>query len=167
MFSWFPEELWCHKVKRYQNKENGIRELNRENNDRNKSLCRRDHTIKTKNTHEHIDAFEHSNIWKTWWQVVSSTHIHVAWLCPHSPTSCFHLKVTWTLGVKESARDTSLHISLMWVYWHHIPKIQLYSCYSPLSRISKQILKQDCMISQTDSLVRWAPTGVSRRVLKT
>lgn len=25
---------------------------------------------------------------------------------------------------------------------------------SPLSRISKQILKQDCMISQTDSLVR-------------
>ncbi|TNN29660.1 hypothetical protein EYF80_060190 [Liparis tanakae] len=30
---------------------------------------------------------------------------------------------------------------------------------SPLRRISKQILKQDCMISQTDSLVRWAPTG--------
>lgn len=37
----------------------------------------------------------------------------------------------------------------------------------PLSLISKQIRKQDCIISQTDSLVRWAPTGVSNRVRST
>lgn len=37
----------------------------------------------------------------------------------------------------------------------------------PLSLISKQIRKQDCIISHTDSLVKWAPTGVSKRVRKT
>lgn len=37
----------------------------------------------------------------------------------------------------------------------------------PLSLISKQIRKQDCIISHTDSLVRWAPTGVSNRVRST
>lgn len=37
----------------------------------------------------------------------------------------------------------------------------------PLSLISKQIRKQDCIISHTDSLVRWAPTGVSKRVRST
>lgn len=37
----------------------------------------------------------------------------------------------------------------------------------PLSLVSKQILKQDCMISQTDSFDRKAPTGVRSRVLKT
>lgn len=39
--------------------------------------------------------------------------------------------------------------------------------YLPLSLISKQIRKQDCIISHTDSLVRWAPTGVSKRVRST
>lgn len=37
----------------------------------------------------------------------------------------------------------------------------------PLSLISKQIRKQDCIISHTDSLVKWAPTGVNKRVRKT
>lgn len=37
----------------------------------------------------------------------------------------------------------------------------------PLSLISKQIRKQDCIISHTDSLVRWAPAGVSNRVRST
>ena len=37
----------------------------------------------------------------------------------------------------------------------------------PLSLISKQIRKQDCIISHTDSLVRWEPTGVSNRVRST
>jgi hypothetical protein len=41
--------------------------------------------------------------------------------------------------------------------WQHLP----------LNRSSKQILKQDCMISQTDSFVRWAPTGVNSSVRKT
>lgn len=40
-------------------------------------------------------------------------------------------------------------------------------CNAPLRRISKQIRKHDCMISHTDSLVKWAPTGVSSRVLRT
>jgi len=37
----------------------------------------------------------------------------------------------------------------------------------PLSRISKQIRKQDCMISQTDSFDKTEPVGVSKSVLKT
>lgn len=37
----------------------------------------------------------------------------------------------------------------------------------PLSLISKQIRKQDCIISHTDSFVKWVPTGVSNRVRRT
>ena len=36
-----------------------------------------------------------------------------------------------------------------------------------LRRISKQIRKQDCMISHTDSLVSWAPAGVNNNVRNT
>ena len=38
---------------------------------------------------------------------------------------------------------------------------------SPLSRISKQMRKQDCMISHTDSLVSSTPAGHSNSVLST
>ena len=37
----------------------------------------------------------------------------------------------------------------------------------PLNLISKQIRKQDCIISQTASLVMWTPTGLNSNVLKT
>lgn len=37
----------------------------------------------------------------------------------------------------------------------------------PLSRISKQIRKHDCMISQTDSFDKTEPVGVSKSVLST
>ena len=37
----------------------------------------------------------------------------------------------------------------------------------PLSRVSKQILKHDCIISHTDSFVMWAPTGVRSKVRRT
>ena len=39
--------------------------------------------------------------------------------------------------------------------------------YLPLSLISKQILKHDCMISQTDSFVMCTPTGLSSSVRNT
>ena len=38
---------------------------------------------------------------------------------------------------------------------------------SSLNLISKHILKQDCMISQTDSFVMWTPTGLRSNVLNT
>jgi len=72
-----------------------------------------------------------------------------------------HIANTLRYLLLEKKLINHQHCSALKVY------ISPWKFHLPLNLISKHIRKQDCMISQTDSLVRWAPTGVSSKLLKT